>query len=299
MNSTSGLGPVAAIGVAVAPDRHDHPLPGAAGDRRPLGLLAGRPARRQPRTDRDRRVGAHRPADQPPAAHGLGDHRGRARRARASACSPSRPTAWPAPTPSPTPPTRWSASAYRTATSPPGGGQPMVVIANADSAADSDRRAPRRPGVVPASVGTPPGVTPQKNGHVYLEATLTDRPDSSAARTAVDRARDRPAPDPGRRRRGRRRHRGPQGHRAGLQPRQQAPHPAHPAGRPAHPGGAAARDRRAAGADRDGRAVLRRRARRQLGLSSATSSATPARTPPSRSSSSSSSSPSASTTTSS
>ncbi|WUH94740.1 MMPL family transporter [Streptomyces sp. NBC_00433] len=72
---------------------------------------------------------------------------------------------------------------------PAGGGQPMVVIANADSAVEVTAALRAVPGVIPASVGTPPGVTPQKNGHVYLEATLTDRPDSGAARTAVDQAR--------------------------------------------------------------------------------------------------------------
>jgi RND superfamily putative drug exporter len=72
---------------------------------------------------------------------------------------------------------------------PAGGGQPMVVIADAGSAAQVTSALRAIPGVVPGSVGTPPGVTPQKDGLVYLEATLTDRPDSSAARTTVDRAR--------------------------------------------------------------------------------------------------------------
>lgn len=72
---------------------------------------------------------------------------------------------------------------------PAGGGQPMVVIADADSAAQVTAALRAIPGVVPASVGTPPGVAAQKNGRVYLEATLTERPDSDAARTTVDRAR--------------------------------------------------------------------------------------------------------------
>ncbi|MFG1806951.1 MMPL family transporter [Streptomyces sp. NPDC049040] len=70
-----------------------------------------------------------------------------------------------------------------------GGGQPMVVVADAGSAAQVTSALRSVPGVVPASVGTPPGVTAQKNGLVYLEATLTDRPDSKAAGNTVDRAR--------------------------------------------------------------------------------------------------------------
>jgi RND superfamily putative drug exporter len=72
---------------------------------------------------------------------------------------------------------------------PAGGGQPLVVVANAGAASQVTSALSGVKGVVPASVGTPPGVTPVKNGRVYLEATLTDRPDSDAAKTAVDQAR--------------------------------------------------------------------------------------------------------------
>ncbi|MBM9509726.1 MMPL family transporter [Actinacidiphila acididurans] len=72
---------------------------------------------------------------------------------------------------------------------PGGGGQPMVVVANAGTAARVRSSLAALPGVVPASVGTPPGVTPVRGGKVYLEATLTDRPDSTAAKATVDRAR--------------------------------------------------------------------------------------------------------------
>ena len=44
MNSTKGLGPVCAIGVAVGAAGHGHPAAGAAGDLRPLDVLAGQAA---------------------------------------------------------------------------------------------------------------------------------------------------------------------------------------------------------------------------------------------------------------
>ncbi|MFI0720279.1 MMPL family transporter [Streptomyces sp. NPDC021224] len=73
---------------------------------------------------------------------------------------------------------------------PAGGGQPMVVIARAGAAPQVTSALRSLPGVLPASVGTPPGVTPRKNGLVYLEATLTQKPDTDAARRTVDHARD-------------------------------------------------------------------------------------------------------------
>lgn len=72
---------------------------------------------------------------------------------------------------------------------PAGGGQPMVVVASAGTAAQVGAALRALPGVVPASVGTPQGITTQKNGRVYLEATLADRPDSKAAAATVGRAR--------------------------------------------------------------------------------------------------------------
>jgi RND superfamily putative drug exporter len=74
---------------------------------------------------------------------------------------------------------------------PAGGGQPLVVIADADRAAAVRATLATTEGVVPASVGTPLGVTPERNGLVYLEATLSSRADSSAAEQTVDLARDR------------------------------------------------------------------------------------------------------------
>ena len=52
MNSTAGLGPVAAIGVAVGAAGHDDAAAGAAGHLRPVALLAGPAALRLGRADR-------------------------------------------------------------------------------------------------------------------------------------------------------------------------------------------------------------------------------------------------------
>ncbi|MEV6011323.1 MMPL family transporter [Streptomyces sp. NPDC051976] len=73
---------------------------------------------------------------------------------------------------------------------PAGGGQPLVVIAQADKAAQVAATLGTVKGVAPGSVGTPPGIPATKDGKAYLEATLVDRPDSQAAKSTVDRARD-------------------------------------------------------------------------------------------------------------
>lgn len=72
---------------------------------------------------------------------------------------------------------------------PAGAGQPLVVIANA-GAADQIRTALGSvQGVAPGSVITPPGVPAEKNGRVYLEATSASAADSPQAKATVDRAR--------------------------------------------------------------------------------------------------------------
>lgn len=73
---------------------------------------------------------------------------------------------------------------------PAGGGQPLVVVARADSADKVRTALVSLKGVVPDSVGAPEGVIAQKNGRIYLEATLTDRADSKAAQRTVKLARD-------------------------------------------------------------------------------------------------------------
>jgi RND superfamily putative drug exporter len=72
---------------------------------------------------------------------------------------------------------------------PAGTGQPMVVIADADAGTEVRTTLAKVKGVVPGSVGTPEGVPAVRDGLTYLEATLTDRPDGAAARQTVDRAR--------------------------------------------------------------------------------------------------------------
>jgi len=72
---------------------------------------------------------------------------------------------------------------------PAGTGQPMVVVADADRARRVKSTLAAVPGVVPGTVGTPPGVPSVRDGLVYLEATTTSRADSHAARLTVERAR--------------------------------------------------------------------------------------------------------------
>jgi putative drug exporter of the RND superfamily len=66
---------------------------------------------------------------------------------------------------------------------PAGAGSPVVVVANASSAAVVARDFATVPGII--SVSAP--VT--KNGYVYLEGTLASAPDSAAAYATVDKAR--------------------------------------------------------------------------------------------------------------
>ena len=67
---------------------------------------------------------------------------------------------------------------------PAGGGQPVVVIARAESAAAVRQAVAATPGI--SSVADPV----VKNGLVMLDGTLSDAPDSEAAQATVDRVRD-------------------------------------------------------------------------------------------------------------
>ena len=82
INSTKGLGPVAAIGIASA-CRHADAAAGAAGHLRPVDLLAAAAERRLRRTDRDRPLGPRRRPHRPAPAQRVGRHRARPRRRRA------------------------------------------------------------------------------------------------------------------------------------------------------------------------------------------------------------------------
>lgn len=73
---------------------------------------------------------------------------------------------------------------------PAGSGDPLVIITAADRAADVRRAVAATDGVVPASIGVPPGTAAEHDGEVLLEATMTASPDSDAAHATVERVRD-------------------------------------------------------------------------------------------------------------
>ncbi|MGW0533747.1 MMPL family transporter [Streptomyces sp. NPDC003032] len=73
---------------------------------------------------------------------------------------------------------------------PAGSGDPLVIVADKARAAQVTRAAQETRGVVRDSVGVPPGTKPEHDGKVLLEATPTDAPDSAAAKRTVERVRD-------------------------------------------------------------------------------------------------------------
>ncbi|MEW2043169.1 MMPL family transporter, partial [Streptomyces sp. NPDC005534] len=64
------------------------------------------------------------------------------------------------------------------------------VVSDAGAAERVRRTVAADPGVVPASIGVPPGTAPEHDGRVLFEATLSDPSDSDAAKATVDRVRD-------------------------------------------------------------------------------------------------------------
>ncbi|MGW9210829.1 MMPL family transporter [Embleya sp. NPDC055664] len=72
---------------------------------------------------------------------------------------------------------------------PAGTGQPLQVVANTASLDAVRASLAAVPGVVADSVTMPPGVPAERDGRSYVEATLTDAADSGAARDTVDAAR--------------------------------------------------------------------------------------------------------------
>ncbi|WNO62472.1 MMPL family transporter [Streptomyces sp. AM2-3-1] len=83
---------------------------------------------------------------------------------------------------------------------PGGSGQPVVIIADAGRHTEAAKTAAKTPGVARAETvtasGRPGGVPLVVDGRVRIDATLTDTPDSDAAKEAVQRLRDRlPAVD--------------------------------------------------------------------------------------------------------
>ncbi|MFD3610716.1 MMPL family transporter [Streptomyces atroolivaceus] len=73
---------------------------------------------------------------------------------------------------------------------PAGSGSPLVVIAAVDRGAQVRTTVERTRGVVPGSLVLPPGARPEHDGRVIFEATLTDAADSEQARNTVERVRE-------------------------------------------------------------------------------------------------------------
>ncbi|MEU7577803.1 MMPL family transporter [Streptomyces sp. NPDC041068] len=73
---------------------------------------------------------------------------------------------------------------------PAGSGDPLVIVANKEKADEVARVIEDTRGVVPDTVARPPGTEAEHDGQVLLEATLTDPSDSAAAKRTVERVRD-------------------------------------------------------------------------------------------------------------
>ncbi|MEU7662413.1 MMPL family transporter [Streptomyces lincolnensis] len=73
---------------------------------------------------------------------------------------------------------------------PAGSGDPLVVISNEAQARQVGEAVAATRGVVPESLGLPPGTKPSFEGKVLFEATMTDPADSEAAKQTVERVRD-------------------------------------------------------------------------------------------------------------
>ncbi|MET8679904.1 MMPL family transporter [Streptomyces sp. NPDC004647] len=73
---------------------------------------------------------------------------------------------------------------------PAGSGDPLMVVTNAPRAEQVGRAVARTPGVVPRSIAVPPGAAPVHEGRVLFEATMTDPADSAAAKATVERVRE-------------------------------------------------------------------------------------------------------------
>ncbi|MEU5658725.1 MMPL family transporter [Streptomyces sp. NPDC047737] len=73
---------------------------------------------------------------------------------------------------------------------PAGVGSPLVVIAAADRSGQVRAAVEGTQGVLPGSLVVPPGARPQHDGRVIFEATMSDAGDSEAAEHTVERVRD-------------------------------------------------------------------------------------------------------------
>ncbi|MFI9820137.1 MMPL family transporter [Streptomyces sp. NPDC052013] len=73
---------------------------------------------------------------------------------------------------------------------PAGSGDPLVIVSNQAQAEQVGRAVAATEGVVPQSLGLPPGAKPSFEGKVLFEATMTAPADSEAAKQTVERVRD-------------------------------------------------------------------------------------------------------------
>ncbi|MGX1882150.1 MMPL family transporter [Streptomyces sp. NPDC055287] len=73
---------------------------------------------------------------------------------------------------------------------PAGSGDPLVIVTDAGQARQVGETVARTSGVVPRSIAVPPGTKPINDGRVLIEATMTDPADSTAAKDTVERVRD-------------------------------------------------------------------------------------------------------------
>jgi RND superfamily putative drug exporter len=73
---------------------------------------------------------------------------------------------------------------------PAGSGDPLVIVSNQAQGVQVGRVVASTEGVVPTSLGVPPGTKPTYDGKVLFEATMTDPSDSEAAKQTVERVRD-------------------------------------------------------------------------------------------------------------
>ncbi|MFE6178036.1 MMPL family transporter [Streptomyces sp. NPDC056464] len=73
---------------------------------------------------------------------------------------------------------------------PAGSGDPLVIVSNQAQAREVGRAVADTEGVVPESLGLPPGTKPSFDGKVLFEATMTAPADSEAAKQTVERVRD-------------------------------------------------------------------------------------------------------------
>ncbi|MFH8500465.1 MMPL family transporter [Streptomyces coeruleorubidus] len=73
---------------------------------------------------------------------------------------------------------------------PAGSGSPLVIVSDQAQAQQVGRAVAGTPGVVPESLGLPPGTKPSFQGRVLFEATMTAPADSDAAKQTVERVRD-------------------------------------------------------------------------------------------------------------